>query len=132
MKTEPELKLEIIPDRAHKTLTICDSGVGMTKDGMCLLRTCANMNLIILQCWVSCRTIFLVLYVASFPQLDLKHIYFMWFDITVVLCLIIFVIKYVTWTELISNLGTIAKSGTRGFMEAIQAGADISMIGQVH
>ena len=64
LDSHSELAIKIIPDKANKTLTILDTGVGMTK------------------------------------------------------------------SDMITNLGTIAQSGTKGFMEAMKSQGDVNMIGQ--
>jgi HSP90 family molecular chaperone len=39
LDAQPELFIRLVPDKANKTLSIIDSGVGMTKSGACFVLT---------------------------------------------------------------------------------------------
>lgn len=102
LDSQPELFIRIVPDKVDKTLSIIDSGIGMTKAGNRLPH-------------------------EPYLSVTVTFSFYYFFNPLLVRVLIESIIMLL---DLVNNLGTIARSGTKEFMEALQAGADVSMIGQ--
>ena len=102
LESNPELYIHIIPDKTNNTITIVDSGIGMTKADL-----------------VREGLLDLVERARYLPSSSRLSVGSMFRVSDLVLCPV-----------QVNNLGTIARSGTKAFMEALSAGADIAMIGQ--
>jgi HSP90 family molecular chaperone len=126
LESQPELFIHIVPDKTNNTISIIDSGIGMTKAGK-HYRT-EQQGFESLQ----------IIGTSGFHCDQSSHI-----NWCVVLnhqmslfCGRAFPLHHdglpcsLCASDLVNNLGTIARSGTKSFMEALSAGADISMIGQ--
>ena len=46
-----DLRIDIIPDKTNKTLTIQDTGIGMTKAVSCIYANLSRTELIIIRIW---------------------------------------------------------------------------------
>jgi hypothetical protein len=66
LDSQPELFIHIIPDKASNTITIVDSGIGMTKAGESPV-TGLIMLVLLLQMLIRCRTLGVGSYSYSYP-----------------------------------------------------------------
>ncbi|PIK35850.1 HSP90-alpha protein [Apostichopus japonicus] len=138
-----EFFIKIIPNPEEKTITIQDSGIGMTKAHLINnLGTIAKSGTkAFIEALQALDKIYESLTDAS--KLDSGKEFFIKIipnpeekTITIQDSVSEKTITIqdsgigMTKAHLINNLGTIAKSGTKAFIEALQAGTDISMIGQ--